>query len=284
MVRSCIPNFCEKLTRLFLSYTTPTPSPEILQQQACDLSTIPYSSWKPPACPWKCAGKCSHLPSGNEARVHGQSAAVTPKPSLHLLSRKDKVTFGGSVQKRTTANDDLGASARTPPYVTAKDAHGGTASCVSLTRSHRMASQGAPEAVYHGPADDGVMTAAAPPAHRRRPRARLEIAPAVANVFMLDRCEDVDVEQDPFDDIFELSSLLDEDEYSAANPPQKPHTAAPVVASCSLDRGGGGSSDSTISPSKSENALASPEASIAAPRVVEKEDSEDTSLGHVFFF
>jgi hypothetical protein len=147
-----------------------------------------------------------------------------------------------------------------------------------------MASQDAPEAVYHGPADDGVMTAAAPPAHRRQPRARLEINPAVANAYMLDRCEDVDGDQDPFDDMYELSNLLDEDEYSAANPPQKPHTAAPVVASCSLDCGGGGSGESTASPSKSKNALASPEASIAAPRVVEKEGSEDTSLNHVFFF
>lgn len=281
MVRSCLPNLV-KLIQPYLSYTTPTPSPEVLQQQACDLSTIPYCSWKPPTCPQKCPGKCSHLPSGNEVRLNAQSAIATPKRPLHLLSRKDKVTFGGSVQKRTTANDDLGSSARTPPYVTAKDAHGGTASCVSLTRLHRMASQDAPEAVYHGPADDGVMTAV-PPAHRR-PRARLEIAPAVANAYALDRRQGVNLDQDPFDDMYELSDLPDEKEYSSANPPQKLHTAAPVVRSCSLDRSDGGNRDSTASPSVSENALESPEASIAAPRVVEKEGGEDTSLNHIFFF
>jgi hypothetical protein len=33
-----------------------------------------------------------------------------------------------------------------------------------------------------------------------------------------------------------------------------------------------------------KKAFESPEASIAAPRVVEKEGGEDTPLGHVFFF
>lgn len=281
MVRSCLPNLA-KLTQLFLSYTTPAPSPEVPQQQTCDLSTIPYSSWKPPTCPQKCPGKCSHLPSGNEVRVNEQLVVETPKQSLHLRSRKDKVTFGGSAQKRTTANDDLGASGRTPPNVTAKDAHGGTASCVSLTRLHCMASQGAPEAVYHGPADDGVMTAA-PPAHRRT-RARLQISPAVANAYALDGRRDAKLDQDPFDDMYELSSLLDEEEYSLANPPQKLHTAVPVIRSCTIGRGDGGNCDSTASPSVAENALASKEASIAAPRAVGKKDSEDTSLNHVYFF
>jgi hypothetical protein len=84
--------------------------------------------------------------------------------------------------------------------------------------------------------------------------------------------------------MYELSDLPDEKEYSSANPPQKLHTAAPVVRSCSLDRSDGGNRDSTASPSVSENALESPEASIAAPRVVEKEGGEDTSLNHIFFF
>ncbi|KAG9201859.1 hypothetical protein G6514_005276 [Epicoccum nigrum] len=266
MVRSCIPNLT-KLAQLFSFYTASTTSPEVLQQQACDLSTIPYPSWKPPTCPQKCP------------------AVATPKQSLHYLSRKDpaqkaKVTFGGFAEKRTTAAyDDLGASARTPPNVTAKDAHGGTASCVSLTRSHRMASQDAPDAVHRGPADDGDMTAALP-AHRRRPRARLEIAPAVANAYALNRYGDVDGDQGPFDDMYELSSFLDEGEDCAVDSPCKLHTVAPVVAPCSPGQGHEGSGSSSVTTKASE----SPEASIAAPRVVEKEGSEDTPLGHVFFF
>ena len=214
-----------------------------------------------------------------------QSAVATPKQSLHYLSRKDpaqkaKVTFGGSAEKRTTAAyDDLGASARTPPNVTAKDAHGGTASCVSLTRSHRMASQDAPDAVHRGPADDGDMTAALP-AHRRRPQARLEIAPAVANAYALNRYGDVDGDQGPFDDMYELSSFLDEGEDCAVDSPCKLHTVAPVVAPCSPGQGHEGSGSSSVT----KKAFESPEASIAAPRVVEKEGGEDTPLGHVFFF
>ncbi|KAJ4378930.1 hypothetical protein N0V86_005807 [Didymella sp. IMI 355093] len=102
MVRSCVPSFSD-LSFLF-SHTKTTPRPlSPLKPRSCDLTAIPYTSWRPPTCPQKCDSLCPHLPVGIETRVDGQPVSTTAtKKALSIIAEQTH-------QRETTATIILAA-------------------------------------------------------------------------------------------------------------------------------------------------------------------------------
>lgn len=73
MASLCVSNLAQFFESLGL--TTPYP-PTPQPQSACDLTHIPYSSWRPPTCTQKCPGPCAH---GAGMRV--DERVTMPSPS-----------------------------------------------------------------------------------------------------------------------------------------------------------------------------------------------------------
>ncbi|KAF1363848.1 hypothetical protein EJ07DRAFT_151933 [Lizonia empirigonia] len=114
MASLCVSN----LTQLFesLGFTTsypPTPQP----QPACDLTHIPYSSWRPPTCTQKCPGPCAH---GADTRV--DELVTKPSPSQRPAHEADVVTNAQAqcavASAKTTTSSETSRRGKRPEVLT----------------------------------------------------------------------------------------------------------------------------------------------------------------------
>ncbi|KAF3000853.1 hypothetical protein E8E13_007234 [Curvularia kusanoi] len=137
MVRSCMSDFAQ-LGRLISSYFITHSPPEVTAQQACDLGSIPYTTWKPPTCSHKCQGMCPHLPFGDEVRVNGRLVTGTTDSAIELYNRGrlagcDDTTAIGFADKHTTFSTVLDTLNQTLTH--ARVIANGNVPCVPSTRN-----------------------------------------------------------------------------------------------------------------------------------------------------
>lgn len=204
-----------QLGRFISSYFITHSPPEVTSQRACDLSSIPYTTWKPPKCPQKCQGMCPHLPFGDEVRVNGRLVTGTTDPAVEFYNRGrlsgcDDTTAIGSADKHTTFSTVLGTLDQTLSH--ARVIANGKIPCVPSTRTggaHCTTTHTMPNNLSDAQTEDkGKMPISKATS---RPQTRHGISRTAADAHTTHQ-QSIDLSQaprNPFDDDYSLS---DEDE------------------------------------------------------------------------